>query len=160
MPKVLKILGIGVLLGAVTAWVVRAQSPATVVTQCATGVHTTCSPNANKTTFCFATDGLYVSINGATFVTVSGTGTQGPVGPTGAIGPTGIKGATGSQGPIGLPGVPGLQGLAGPQGLVGPQGVSGPQGPIGPQGPAGVGGVTSISGKVGDLTVSAFIGAN
>lgn len=107
---------------------VRAQNPdlSPYQFQVGSATHTNCTVNAGQTRFCFASDGLWQSINGAAYVQVAGI--PGPVGPPG---PQGAPGPTGPQG---------IQGVAGPIGPVGPAG------PQGPQGPPGAGGIQTING--------------
>jgi len=125
------------------AWVgsVRAQSSALVVFQAPLGTHTACTPSPNQTVFCFVSDGLWQSLNGAT--TFTQVGIAGPAGPAGPQGPAG---------PVGP------QGVAGVAGPVGPTGPVGPAGPAGPVGPAG--GVTSVNGKTGVVVLSATTTVN
>lgn len=80
----------------------------------------------------------YASPSG--WLSMSGTGPQGPTGPQGVqgnIGPQGAQGAVGIQGPQGAVGPQGAQGNTGAQGNIGIQGPQGAQGNIGPQGAQG-----------------------
>ena len=71
------------------------------------GAHTLCTVVASATTFCFAADGVWQSLNGAAFAQL---GAQGPAGPTGATGATGPQGP---QGPAGSGGVTSVNGKTG-----------------------------------------------
>ena len=78
---------------------VHAQTTTTPLAITVAGVHTSCLPAATgTTTFCFASDGLWQSLNGAAYTQLGGVG---PAGPAGATGPMGPAGATGPAGPAG-----------------------------------------------------------
>jgi Collagen triple helix repeat (20 copies) len=88
---------------------------------------------------------------GATLISWSQAGPQGPQGAPGTAtsqGPQGFQGAqggAGSQGVQGPQGVQGTQGTQGVQGTQGTQGVQGPQGTQGVQGPQGTQGATGAA---------------
>jgi hypothetical protein len=100
-----------------------------------------------------------------TYVTQSGTFTNGDrceiavyggTGSSGVAGPTGVSGATGASvtGPTGVSGATGVvgpTGVSGATGVAGPTGVSGATGVAGATGPTGVSGATGIVGATGPL---------
>lgn len=79
---VVSILIAGLLLG----WNLKAQTPGPWQVG-VTGLHTACTTTAGATSYCFASDGLWVSLNGAAYVQV-GT-------PTGTL-VTSVNGKTGT----------------------------------------------------------------
>lgn len=64
------------------------------------GVHTSCTIAVNTTSYCFAADGLWQSLNGLAYTQIA-VGAAGPAGPTGPQGPIGLQGP---QGPAGSSG--------------------------------------------------------
>ena len=81
---------VGVLLGMLVGTLTKAQSTSPLQIQ-VVGAHTSCSVTTGATTFCFASDGLWQSLSGATYVQLTpGTvGATGPAGPAGPVGPQG-----------------------------------------------------------------------
>jgi hypothetical protein len=86
-----------------TPSLVHAQNPTLSPYQYAVNnaPHTNCVVVTGQTNYCNASDGPYVSILGAPYVSMLGivgaTGPQGPVGATGAVGPQGVPGPAGAM---------------------------------------------------------------
>jgi hypothetical protein len=68
------------------------------------GAHTLRTVTVATTQYCFASDGLWMSLNGAAYVQLGAVGPQGPVGPIGLTGP---------PGPIGVSSVTSVNGKTG-----------------------------------------------
>src|ERR1700735_1073512 len=82
---------------------VHAQNPNITPYQFAvSSPHTTCNLSVSgQANYCYGSDGPFVSINGAPYVSMIGaTGATGPQGPTGATGATGPQGPAGAAGSI------------------------------------------------------------
>jgi hypothetical protein len=115
MRKLLVLAGM-IIIGIGTAWRLRAQAANAIPWQVGvTGAHTLCVVVAGQTNYCFAADGLWISLNGAAYVQM---GVTGPIGPAGPAGPAGAAGATGPQGPPGTPGSGGVTSVNGKTGVV------------------------------------------
>jgi hypothetical protein len=65
------ILAIGIFIGSTTSRTVVAQSVPPLQIQAA-GLHTSCTVTPTSTTYCFAADGLWQSINGGAFTQLGG----------------------------------------------------------------------------------------
>jgi hypothetical protein len=93
------------------AWFAKAQtSVANPLQMGVVGSHSLCVVQTAATNYCFAADGLWISINGAAYVQLGAAGTPGAPGPAGPVGPTG---PIGPQGPAGTSGVISLNGKTG-----------------------------------------------
>jgi hypothetical protein len=77
--------------------------------------HTNCTITAGVTRYCFASDGIWESINGGAYAQVA-PGTPGATGPAGPQGPAGAPGAIGPAGPKGVVTINGV--AVGPNGVV------------------------------------------
>ena len=82
------------LVGMVHEWTVHAQGQ-TAMTMSGGAAHSTClTPAAGSYFFCVATDGIWISNNGAAYFQItSGAGAPGPQGIQGPQGPAGPAGA-------------------------------------------------------------------
>lgn len=103
--------GLAMCLAAFSApWVIgtRAQTPVPAQFSVSAATHTTCNPTVGATSYCFASDGLWVSANGGAFTQIGAavvTGVTSFNGRTGAVVPvasdypdavTSVNGKTGA----------------------------------------------------------------
>lgn len=71
MKRIITILGALIVL-TLTVWVTRAQTIVPPLTFQSTVLHTSCVVVANVTQYCFAADGLWVSVTGGAFTQLVG----------------------------------------------------------------------------------------
>jgi hypothetical protein len=91
MKRLLAIVGIFLL-----GWIAHAQSTTSQIGSVVAAAHTSCTVTTSTTQVCFATDGLWVSVNGAAYVQVQ-TGT-----PAAVVTSIAVNGGTAQTGAVSL----------------------------------------------------------